>query len=105
MATYLPIFSKGMKILYRPQRSTLAEAMQEVKQFNTMEDLIDYLVKVHIMNENKAFRKEDIYIHYYCYDERINWQTYLVCVGKYFNENYLQKYHCPQAIGYLTFIY
>lgn len=89
-------------ILYRPQRGTLSEAMEEVKQFNSIKELFEWLVKDNTIKRKKAFEIEDIYISYYCYDERIKWQTYIVCVGRYFEEDYLKKYHSPQAIGFMT---
>lgn len=93
-----------MKILYRPQMAGLAEAMKQVKEFNIMDELLDYLVADNkVINGISAFDKKDIYIKYYCYDERIDWDTYLVCVSRFYNEDYINKYHCPQAIGFMTF--
>ena len=42
-------------------------------------------------------------VKYYGYDERIDWETYVVCVGKMQNENFLEKGLHPQAIGFMTF--
>lgn len=92
-----------MKVLYRPQRGGLAEAMEELREFSSVEDMLAFLVDEHSINGKIAFDKDEIYISYYCYDERINWVTYIVCVGRYFDEDNMEKYHCPQAIGYCTF--
>lgn len=89
-----------MRILYRPQRELLAEAMAELKEFSSVKEMLEYLVEAH----EKAFEIRDIYISYYCYDERIEWETYIVTVGRYYTEDYLKKYHSPQAIGFCTFM-
>lgn len=88
-----------MKILYRPQRGGLAEAMAEKKEFTSVSEMLKYLVEQH----RNAFSIEDIYISYYGYDERIAWETYIITVGRYGNEDYLTTYGCPQAIGFCTF--
>jgi hypothetical protein len=89
-----------MKILYRPQRGGLAEAMKEVKKFSSVKEMTEYLVEYH----GNAFDASDVYISYYGYDERIGWETYIVTVSRYYDEDYLEKYHCPQAIGFCTFV-
>jgi hypothetical protein len=87
-----------MKVLYRPQRSTLEDAMAEVKEFESLKEMCAYLVRRH----ERAFDISDIYISYYCYDKRIDWENYIVTIGKYGGEDYIKKYHCPQAIGFCT---
>ena len=89
-----------MRILYRPQRGSLDEAMAELKEFSSVKEMLEYLVKEH----EKAFDISDIYISYYGYDERIEWETYIVTVGRYYTEDYLKEYHSPQAIGFCTFL-
>ena len=88
-----------MKVLYRPQRSTLDEAMENLKEFSSIDEMFNYLVQDH----RQAFNKDEIYISDYGYDERIDWQTYIITVSGYFDEDYLEKYHRPQAIGFCTF--
>lgn len=83
-----------MTILYRPHRGTLADAMAEVKEFSSIKEMREYLVQDH----KKAFAVSDIVISYYCYDDRIDWETFIVTVKRYYNE----KYTHPQAIGYCT---
>lgn len=92
-----------MKIIYRPAGSMMSvyEALEQAKEFNTMEELLDFLVSWH---EN-AFEKEDLVFRYYGYDKRIDWETYLICTNRYDNEDYIKKYGTPQAIGYFTFKY
>lgn len=88
-----------MKIKYRPHRGTLAEAMAELKEFSSIEEMFNSIRCDH----PNAFAFSDIYISYYCYDSRIDWETYVVSVGKYCGENYMEKYKHPQAIGFCTF--
>ena len=94
-----------MKILYRPCDGGIAEALEKMKRFNTVEEMLDYIVAQHKLEDTPCFDKKDIRICYYGYDSRIDWETYLITVDRYYKENYLEKYHCPQAIGYMTFKY
>lgn len=81
-------------IIYRPNRYLLDEAMAEKKEFSSIKAMLEYLVKEH----KKAFDIKDISITYYCYDERISWETFIVTVAKYADE----IYEHPQAIGFCT---
>lgn len=95
-----------MKILYTPKRLLLIESMAELKEFNTVCEMLDWIVS----SETEIFGKEmfsktDINLSYYCYDERIDWETFIVTINKYGNENYLEKYQSPMAIGFMTFKY
>ena len=55
-----------MKILYRPQRATLDEAMAEVKEFGSLKECFEYI----IAELDGAVKLDDIYLSYYCYDEK-----------------------------------
>ena len=83
-----------MTILYRPHRGTLADAMAEVKEFSSIKEMREYLAQDH----KNAFDISDIVISYYCYDDRIGWETFIVTVTRYYNE----KYTHPQSIGFCT---
>lgn len=87
-----------MKVLYIPHRSTLYEAMEELKEFSSLKEMCEYLAE----QSKGAFSVSDIYISYYYYDERIDWETYIVTIGRYGKENYLKKYASPQAEGFCT---
>ena len=87
-----------MKILYRPHRYTLDEAMAEVQEFKSIKEMCEYLVRQY----ESAFNVSNVYISYYGYDDRIDWETYVVTVGGYGYENYMEKYHSPQGIGFCT---
>lgn len=89
-----------MKILYRPQRGGLAESMAEVKEFSTIKEMFENIASEWKEPCGRApFSIEDIYIRYYGYDSRIDWETYLVCAGRMLNK----KHNIPQAIGFCTF--
>lgn len=88
-----------MKVLYRPPRSTLTEAMKELKTFDSLKELFEYLVEAHKVAGITAFKTTDILIMYECYDARIDWETHTVCTRRYFDKRF--KY--PQCIGYITF--
>lgn len=87
------------KIFYRPHGGGLAEAMADIKKFDSIKEMLDYIVEQH----NHAFDTTDIYISYYGYDSRIDWDTFIITVSRYYDENYLKKYQCPQAIGFCAF--
>lgn len=86
-----------MKILYRPHCGSLSEAMAKAKEFISLEELFSYLVEDNKRRVGeKTFDLEEIYVSYYCYDERIDWDTYVVCIIN-------KEYRYPKGIGYLTF--
>lgn len=74
-----------MKIYYRPHRGSLSDAMKEKKEFSSMTDLI--------LDIKKQF-KEHIEISYYCYDDRLPAETFIVTISK-------DKKDC--AIGFVWF--
>lgn len=88
------------KVLYRPIRSGLDEAMREVKEFDSLKDMFEYII-----NNSTCYSKNllDYYVSYYCYDERIDWETYIVTTIFMDGKNVCQQYGCPGAIGYCTF--
>lgn len=62
-------------VLFRQHRGSLDEAMKTVQEVNSLQDIVD------ICNEPKIGPEillEDVSIKYYCEDERINWNTYIV---------------------------
>ena len=94
-----------MKVLYRPHCETLTDAMKLVKEFNTVEDMLNWICEDSEICGKEMIAVEDINLSYYGYDERIDWQTFVVTVNKWGSENYLEKHHCPQGIGFMTFKY
>lgn len=88
-----------MKILYRPLCGGLAEAMEKVKKFDSVKEMFEFLVEHH----DHAFEMNNLYISYYGYDSRIDWDTYIITTSRYANEDYTKKGYPPQAAGYCTF--
>lgn len=68
-------------IIFRPHRSTLSAAMALAKEFETTEDMISYVCEEHNHNcEWFQITPEEVYIHEYGSDERVNWHNcYLLC--------------------------
>jgi hypothetical protein len=64
-------------VLYRPHRHLLDDAMSEVIEVSDRADLIRHLVK-ELRPWFIEIDDSDIRIEPYCYDDRINWDTYIV---------------------------
>ena len=69
------------KILYRPHRGGLDDAMRELREFNSIEEMLDYVYKEELFGDEKSI--EDIVYEEYGSDSsdyRIGWKTtYIVC--------------------------
>lgn len=85
-----------MKVLYRPQRATLDEAMAELKEFGSLKECLEWIVK----DADGLLTLDRLFISYYGYDKRIDWETYIVCDG---SEEICKEYDSPQGWGFLTF--
>ena len=44
----------------------------------------------------------DLSIKYYCYDDRIKKDVYMVVTDRCGDEKYIEKYKCPQFVSYLV---
>lgn len=95
-------------IIYRPHRGGLAESMQEAKEFETEEEMKQYIYEEHkryfieIGFNSAPFDIKDIVISEDMEnnDSRTGWHdAMLVCVKRYGNEDYMKKYGAPQCIG------
>lgn len=91
-------------IIYRPHRGGLAESMQERKEFQTEEEMKQYIYEQHkryfaeIEFNTAPFEIEDIVIKEdtAINDSRTGWHdTIYVCVKRYGAD----KYDIPQCIG------
>lgn len=81
---------------FRPHKSGLAESLAETKEFRTLWGMKRYIVKYH----DNAFKVSDIVIEKDVHhDLRCGWNTQYVCVKRYFNDDYMAMYDCPQCIG------
>jgi len=59
---------------YRDHRGGLAESMITVREFNNLSQLKVYLLPIW------SKKIMEIKFEYACFDERIGWKTYYVCV-------------------------
>lgn len=64
---------------YRDHRGELAESLKTIQVFNDLKGLINYLRKS-LSLYHFQFLDSDVEIDYYCYDHRINWNTYIVTI-------------------------
>lgn len=91
--------------IYRPHRGALDNSMMFVKEFDTLEELLDHIVSdcSFLREDMQAFSKEDIvFSEDLGPDTRIGWgDTRYVCVKRFYNE----VYDHPQCIGYVATSY
>lgn len=87
-----PKIPQKEKVIYRPHRRNLTESLEEKQEFPNLKSMFAYIAQDEILE----ISERDIGIYYYCYDERIDWETYIVC----YNDD---EYKHPQAIGFCTF--
>lgn len=66
--------------------------------FETIKEVFETIVKRY----SGMLDIKDLSIQYYCYDNRIEKDVYMVVTNKFGNENYIEKYKCPQFISYLV---
>lgn len=70
---------------YRPHRGSLDEAMKEAKEFITMDQMFDYIVKTDPLH---VLQKEDLYISKdHCKDTRIDWSETRYVMAKRYGKN------------------
>ena len=85
-------------IKYRPQRGGLSEAMAEAREFESYDDMFDFVCK----DWNGWVKKEDIVLtDPFGDDDRIGWKNVRhICIAKLGNEDYIEKYGNPQCIAW-----
>ena len=94
-------------LIYRPHRSSLAEAMAEAKTFNSFDEIKEYVSNKwnsvwgqNILNPNDIVLDEESHD-----DDRIEWKdVHYLCATKIGNEDYIKEYGCPQCIGFVGWI-
>jgi len=70
--------------LFRPQKRTLAEAMGEVEEINSLNELIEKIkTDLSIFKHSFSISSNTVHVEFYCYDKRINWNTYIVTLDGY----------------------
>lgn len=87
-----------MKYKYRDHRGSLVESIKTQRVFNNKEEMFKYIVS----NWSGFISTEDLSINERDegQDDRIGWSnTHYVCTKRMGNENYIEKYGCPQCIG------
>ena len=83
-------------IKYRPQKSTLEESLNQAREFDTLDEMYDYIVS-EWNEQGELFSKEDLCVSDSSEkDCRTDWkETRYVCVKRMGN----QVYATPQCIG------
>lgn len=92
-------------IIFRPHRRMLDEAMADAKEFDTVKEMKEYIVK--FWNEGwggseELFTVDDIVINEESAvnDDRIGWKDSMyVCVKRMGETDYMKKHGIPQCIG------
>lgn len=88
------------KIFYWPQIGGKNEALRGQKQFKSVDKLFKYLIEQYSVNGVKPFDIDDLFIKKYGKERDICFDTFVIMTGRFFEQNYLEMYHCPQAIGF-----
>lgn len=74
---------KTQQLLFRPCRGGLDTEMKEVMEIKSRECILKYLSKCDILPDKSRFAMDKLHIKYYGYDERIDWETYIVMLDNY----------------------
>ena len=75
-------------VVFRPHRGLLSDSMAEKRMFSSLLDLIKKL------SEEEGCDKGDISVSYYGYDDRVDWETYILKVNT-LSDTYV--------VGFMTF--
>jgi len=92
-------------IIFRPHRRMLDEAMAEAKEFDTVEEMKEHIVKLWHEGwggSEELFTVDDIVIseESAVNDDRIGWEDSMyVCVKRMAETDYMKKHGIPQCIG------
>lgn len=84
-------------IIYRPHKGTLVDSMAEAKEFNTIREMKEYIVK----EWDSLFSIDDIvFENGIINDDRTGWKdTRYVCITRLGKDDYIKAYAYPQCIG------
>lgn len=68
-------------VYYRPHRSSLADAMRESKEFESIESMLNYICNEHNSHIDWfQITPEEIHIHEYGNDYRVGWRNcFIIC--------------------------
>lgn len=91
------ILKKGGRVKYRPHRGLLDDAMAEMKTFDTVDEMLDYIASRY----SDYLSKEDLSVSDDLgKDHRIDWkETRYVCTKRFGAESYAT----PMCIGMCSF--
>ena len=91
------ILKRGGRVKYRPHRGLLDDAMAEMKTFDTVDEMLDYIVSRY----SDYLSKEDLSVSDDLgKDNRIDWaETRHICTKR----KKKKKYDVPQCIGMCSF--
>lgn len=67
------------RVLYRPVRGGLDQAMAECREFTSPVEMLTFIRDQYNSYFHKEVTLKEFSIHYYCFDDRINWQTFIIC--------------------------
>ncbi len=70
-----------MSVKFRPHRCSIEDSMKEVREVSSFDDIIKILEEDELPNEN--IKIEKIQVIPYCFDQRINWDTFIVFIYGY----------------------
>lgn len=90
-------------VIYRPHRGGMVESMAETVEFESLYDMKAYIVKKDFETWGRPMLSvDDIVIDEdVISDDRIGWEDVrYVCTKRYGSEDFIEKYGCPQCIGY-----
>lgn len=99
-------------VIFREHRGGLSESLETAREFENFDDMKKYIYQIHkdfcqkIGVANAPFEMSDIVIDHTSKteDTRTNWHdTMYVCVKRYGDEDYIEKYGTPQCIGMLCY--
>ena len=92
------------KYVYRPQRGGLAEAMKEVKEFDTLDELKSHVASRFNDISPDSVSPEDVVIDEESRnDPRIGWENeYMVLINKCGGTDFIQEYGCGQCVGFVN---
>jgi len=70
--------------LFRPHRGLLTEAMEEVVELKDKSELVSHIIHSWrcFPKHGYDFNSDTIKVKKYCFDDRINWDTYIVTYEK-----------------------
>jgi hypothetical protein len=65
-----------------------------VEKYDSIEELCNHYIKEH----KGLVDRSDLSFHYHTYDDRIDWNEYMLCISRYGD----QRFTSPQCVGYFT---